>query len=1784
MGIKSQLSHILSVSEACDILGENKCARIVRTLIQLTQQPPPHKMPTDEDINFLIRAMMYRVNSQKQQQQRKEKQEHRLSHYEKYQQHQQQQHQQQTQSWSDSITSSFDSNGLSSSATNSTEPLSPPPPPPIKDVWVRLTTRAWMLDKLTLIKFLVPSNTQPHPGAGGHMGLFDCLAYALQTKHKNVASASFGGTTSPALAGIPDIIVFLAICERYYQLHRNKPEPSPMDKADNETKEKGEEQQTEVENLSSDHPAIQQMSLLMFIVYDSYQKKNHIQRDTLRRFLSDVYGENCHKGEPMKSLLDKIFSAPSLTDREFVRGIQKTITFQSNRPVHFLLDWMATLAHGLLPLHPKLPKSTNDFLISMENQVRWLPQLLHEYDLAEHRLYDIKRKFHSLVETSSTLIHGDPMKNVDDCGSSNSNSGTTTNNNETHSSAQTPKHAIPKAVFETAVCQGSDELGHGGYLPPKVANLVFRAVARMSASSSTLELPPLPAPLQEEDEESSKLPLFWELSHVLRFGGLCVRVVGDEDESIVQWLMQVVGSPPSTILTRFQVGKLLSLLGEHFEFRQRVDRSSWDDDDETDSHDNEGSDSTKKESAMSGRTEYMQVETAAKLGLLPTAWKKNGQDTVRIGVLVDALMEEVGATDESLTMQQLLAWHKVSFSDGSQQRLIPFIMELRLMMSVLFGVPPKLASMEARIVAEITRRHRLRYPQTDLSRRGPRGTVWYLIDDHWFQTWQKVVEKISHTADDDKDFRGKGNETISPRRLSKISNKGLLRDNGILALRVDIKWRSEYEILPPLAWLALQGWYDGGPPIYRSVVPYVPAILTHGHVKKDVIKTENEIELYPFFVTMFLCDSTSRGEARPFQQGVPVSRVNPVRFLLVQLCKRLEIDPKMGRLWVIEPSNIGSAATQQGVSEDWILDPDVNIADQRKQRYGDQASASNITLLLELKDEESGLWPRGIDGKQWSFEKSDLGAVENGDGVVGLYNMGNTCYMNASIQCLSHTPIFRDYFNSKCYLNDINTTNPLGYEGRLAQVSAVLFNAIWKRFNQQVPHQPKRVTAPGSYAPVSAPAITPKTFKDSLGKFNEIFSGNEQHDAQELLAFILAGLSEDLNRIQDKPYIEAPDSDGRPDQELADIWWSNHLQREMSIVVAFFTGQYKSLLKCKSCGYESARFEPFSFLQVPLPEDDTIPVSLVLYPLKDRPNALKYSVRVHNTGSLYDVLVALAKVTYEDEKGSSADATKVNSLEGDENDEKEEGKKERLDKEYADRAKNFAVVDMKDDYIFRIASNSWRLPDLQNKDTGELPLLHVYSLDPAPGLDGSNSDDKHGKEKEPNTGAEETNKCKNDDAPAVSFLALAQRRSELVSKNVLHPLRHFVFGTPLLLRVPHVDELTGTEVYDFVAERLWGFVPPPAQRFLAKSKAATPDERLATESNIQTKTDVQSKIERRKKLHKTLSDMEGVASGPMPRYGFRLRFASRDGRRCSLCPWFECCIGCLIPDDDTRTVVMCGDSIVIDWHFSVDVATNGFGTRGAHVDGNRKPRFRPRPAGITIKNHSSCSRNFKEGHPGAITLEDCLDAFAKEEKIPDTYCSQCLDFRIQTKRMSLWRTPPVVIIQLKRFQFTQFMRRKLRDFVHFPVEGLDLSRIMAGDVDERSTTRNTNETKSDEPQVTSKDSDTSPMHEDNGRAEMLYDLYGVVHHQGALSGGHYVASLKSDLDGQWRLFNDAQVYEIHSSDVVDSSAYILFYIRRDVKNMKLSDFWDVSRGEASRMTEEEMDSLLHGGSERCAIS
>lgn len=241
---------------------------------------------------------------------------------------------------------------------------------------------------------------------------------------------------------------------------------------------------------------------------------------------------------------------------------------------------------------------------------------------------------------------------------------------------------------------------------------------------------------------------------------------------------------------------------------------------------------------------------------------------------------------------------------------------------------------------------------------------------------------------------------------------------------------------------------------------------------------------------------------------------------------------------------------------------------------------------------------------------------------------------------------------------------------------------LWKKYDKgNAP--PSKSNNKSSSVPLDAPSLTPKSFKVAMGKFNESFAGNEQHDAQELLVFLLSGLSEDLNRIMKKPYIEAPDSDGRPDEELADIWWTNHFQRELSIIEALFTGQYKSTSTCKTCKYESARFEPFLYLQIPLPEDDQINVQCILYPMNEGDEIMKYSVRVRHDGTVKDVMLSLSKLIYADKYYSSG------------NDQIEDGESfgaERIELDlnapgntrYSEMVDSMAVVDMGESYIRKI--------------------------------------------------------------------------------------------------------------------------------------------------------------------------------------------------------------------------------------------------------------------------------------------------------------------------------------------------------------------------------------------------------------------------------------------------------------------------------------------------------------------
>ena len=85
----------------------------------------------------------------------------------------------------------------------------------------------------------------------------------------------------------------------------------------------------------------------------------------------------------------------------------------------------------------------------------------------------------------------------------------------------------------------------------------------------------------------------------------------------------------------------------------------------------------------------------------------------------------------------------------------------------------------------------------------------------------------------------------------------------------------------------------------------------------------------------------------------------------------------------------------------------------------------------------------------------------------------------------------------------------------------------------------------------------------TISRYSQNFSGFQQQDSQELLAFLLDGLHEDLNRVFVKPYEELKDSDARPDDIVAAEAWVNHIKRNKSVIVDLFHGQLKSKVTCK---------------------------------------------------------------------------------------------------------------------------------------------------------------------------------------------------------------------------------------------------------------------------------------------------------------------------------------------------------------------------------------------------------------------------------------------------------------------------------------------------------------------------------------------------------------------------------------------------------------------------------------------
>lgn len=904
----------------------------------------------------------------------------------------------------------------------------------------------------------------------------------------------------------------------------------------------------------------------------------------------------------------------------------------------------------------------------------------------------------------------------------------------------------------------------------------------------------------------------------------------------------------------------------------------------------------------------------------------------------------------------------------------------------------------------------------------------------------------------------------------------LTGEGGKLKRNIPLCRGRDFEIIPEPVWRALQQWYGGGPALPRTVIS-----PTNGDPNP-------ELELYPISLRLF------RHSPPPTRGGITTwtgvgfglngfgfggntlttphappkrylayvaafSRMNTIQQVYDYLCTRLRIRNEDMRLWSMEDE-----------SKLRLLEEDNSTLETLEIR-------DNHAVLIEVRNRDMS-WPEemsSLANNRSLREKLNLEPTEKG--ATGLSNLGNTCFMNSALQCLSNTQPLTQYFTTKCHLFELNRTNPLGMKGHIARRYGDLAQDLWSG---------------------SSRSLAPLKLRWTIGRYAPRFNGFQQHDSQEFLSFLLDGLHEDLNRVHLKPYVELKDSDGRPDEEVAHEAWDNHLKRNQSVVVDLFQGQLKSQVRCVECGYVSVRFDPFTFLSLPLPMDNSIYVEVIVIHLEGT-TPTKYGLLLNNddrykdvkrelskycglscsqlllveifgasvkslpsdmqkirtalAGLLYAYEIPLPAISCEDESSSSTtpvteeekelcnaysvecdnqisanqtDTSRRKNISNNEESEVKESKCPGINSQVSAEVTE-TKLKVQDDWFGEAAKNK--------KKVSSSPIRRLSPKLPkriSPKFNkgfGSLSA----------TLRKTSHSLSSMELTEGTYVSNSDSGISLSAENSPTNRTHSVPASSCAVSRNPSDSCTPIAgPASYLGYCFKGFAVAMHRKtirldayFLAPQKNrpglfGIPVIVPCTSQTRQCDLYEGVWIQVARLLSPPAPGDTNCKDGDLGDYPFELRAVQKDGLTCAWCPWYRFCHGCLIKCSEQE--FSCGSSyIAIEWdpttlHLRYQSSQEKVSTEHESVERSRKLQTEP------------------------IDLYECLRAFTKEEELGEDelwYCNKCKKHRLAVKKLDIWSLPPILIIHLKRFQFVNGHWVKSNKIVQYPMEGFDPSAFLA---------------------------------------------------------------------------------------------------------------------------------------------
>ena len=249
--------------------------------------------------------------------------------------------------------------------------------------------------------------------------------------------------------------------------------------------------------------------------------------------------------------------------------------------------------------------------------------------------------------------------------------------------------------------------------------------------------------------------------------------------------------------------------------------------------------------------------------------------------------------------------------------------------------------------------------------------------------------------------------------------------------------------------------------------------------------------------------------------------------------------------------------------------------------------------------------------------------------LIGLDNIGATCYMNATLQCLCHIEKFVDFFKYHSYL--INYVRNDFDKSKLSSSFKLLIEKLWPDNANNISNNTNNAFLP--YQPSNSyenqfiyhnnkknKSFPPEDFKKKISKMNSLFEGVAANDAKDLVQFLIMTLHEELNKAGKTNINNAINNDQTNKQLMFQIFAQDFMTSNKSIISDLFYGVNYNTIQCGFCNAQSYNYQTYFFLVFPLEE-------VRIFKNQNNYN-FNYLNNNNNEVNIYDCFFYDQKITY----------------------------------------------------------------------------------------------------------------------------------------------------------------------------------------------------------------------------------------------------------------------------------------------------------------------------------------------------------------------------------------------------------------------------------------------------------------------------------------------------------------------------------------------------------------------------